>query len=161
MFRVEDLNVIIKSVLPMVEKERKAKGIDFFLQLSETSVRCMANRQLLRVVVLHLLTNALEAEPDKGNVIIETWADQNTASLGVTDHGKGISPEERPQIFNLFYSTKKKKIGMGLPLVKQIVEEHKGNITIESEPGKATTFRIIFPVRWTEQELSRPPVQSE
>jgi signal transduction histidine kinase len=158
MFRVEDLNEIIRSVLPMIEKERNEKGVDFSLKLSGTPVRCMANRQLLRVVVLHLLTNALEAGPDKGEVIIETSGDQNAVTLSVTDHGKGISPEERPQIFNLFYSTKKKKIGMGLPLVKQILEEHKGNITIESEPGKATTFRIVFPVRWTEQELSRPPV---
>ncbi len=158
MFRVEDLNEIIGSVLPMIEKERKEKEADFLLKLSGTPIRCMANRQLLRVVVLHLLTNALEAAPDKGEVTIETSGDQNTVSLSVTDNGKGISPEERPQIFNLFYSTKKKKIGMGLPLVKQIVEEHKGNITVESEPAKGTTFRITFPVRWTEQELSRPAV---
>jgi signal transduction histidine kinase len=160
MFKVEDLNEIIGSVLPLVEKERKTRGIEISLKLADNPQKFMANRQLIRVAVLDILENAVEAAPGKSRVVVETSGDHNIVALSVIDNGKGISPEELPQIFNLFFSTKKRKIGMGLPLVKQIVEEHKGDITVESIPGKETTVRITFPVRWTEQELSRHVVRN-
>lgn len=153
MFRGEDMNEIIQSVLPLIEGERKGKDIGLSLKLSESPAWFIANRQLLRVVVLHILKNAVEATPAGGTITVETASDQDRVSLRVTDTGKGIPPEEVPKIFSLFYSTKKHRIGMGLPLVKQIIEEHKGDITVESELGKGTTFRLVFPVRWSDQEL--------
>ncbi len=153
MFRVEDLNEIVKSVLPLVESERKDKGIAIRLLLSDTSSQCVVNRQLIRVAVLHVLKNAVEATPAGGTILITTSSDEDTISLSISDTGKGIPGEEIPKIFSLFYSTKKHRIGMGLPLVKQILEEHKGAITVESVLGKGSTFRIALPVRWSEQEL--------
>ena len=153
MFRVEDLNEIMQSVLPLVETERKDKGIEIILRLSDKPPRCMANRQLLRVAVLHVLKNAVEATPTGGAITILTSSDEDHISLSISDSGRGIPVEEIPKIFSLFYSTKKHRIGMGLPLVKQILEEHKGALSVESVVGKGSTFRITLPVRWSEQEL--------
>jgi signal transduction histidine kinase len=153
MFRVEDLNEIMRSVLPLVESERKDKNIEIRLLLSDKSPQCVVNRQLIRVAVLHVLKNAVEATPDGGSIIITTSSDEDTISLSVSDTGKGIPGDEIPKIFSLFYSTKKHRIGMGLPLVKQILEEHKGAIRVESIIGKGSTFRITLPVRWSEQEI--------
>ena len=155
MFEVEDLNDIIGSVLPLIESERKAKGVILSLDLSDAPLRCMANRQFLRVALHQILKNAVEAAPEGGRVAIASAAHENDIMITVSDNGSGIPPEEIAQIFDLFYSTKQYSMGMGLPLVKQIVEEHKGKVAIESRQGKGTTFRFIFPVRWSEEELSR------
>jgi signal transduction histidine kinase len=153
MFRVEDLNEIVQSVIPLVETERLDKGIEIMLRLSDVPSRCMANRQLLRVAVLHVLKNAVEATPAGGTITITTSSDEDHIALAIADTGRGIPAEEIPKIFSLFYSTKKHRIGMGLPLVKQILEEHKGSLGVDSVVGKGSTFRITLPVRWSEQEL--------
>lgn len=154
MFAVEDLNDIIGSVLPLIEAERKSKHVILSIKLSDAPLRCMANRQFLRVALHQILKNAVEAAPEGGKVTVESAAHENSVMISVSDNGSGISSQEIPLIFNLFYSTKQYSMGMGLPLVKQIVEEHRGKITVESEPGLKTTFRLIFPVRWSEEELS-------
>lgn len=153
MFRVEDLNEVIQSILPLIEGERKKRGIELSLALSAEPQRCMANKQLLRIAIMHILNNAVEATPESGKITIGTYSDHEHVTLSITDTGKGITQEDQQKMFTLFYSTKKHRMGMGLPLVKQIIEEHKGEITVESEPDKGTTFRLVFPVRWSEQEL--------
>lgn len=155
MFRLEDLNEIVVSVVPLVEKDRKEKGIRLLSNLSAGPKRCMANRQLLRVAILHILKNAIESASDGGEVSIATEGDQDHVWLIVTDNGIGIPQEELSKIFSLFFSSKKNRLGMGLPLVRQIIGEHKGEIAVTSETGRGTTFRVTFPVRWTEQELSK------
>lgn len=153
MFKVEDLNKITQSVLPLVEREMKEKNIELSLKLSESPLRFVANRQLLRVAILHIIKNAMEATPPGGTITIIPTSNQDYVTLSVIDTGKGIPEEDIQKIFSLFYSTKKHRMGMGLPLVKQIMDEHKGDIKVESGLGKGTTFRLIFPVRWSEQEL--------
>ncbi|GAB4409793.1 MAG: hypothetical protein OHK0032_05460 [Thermodesulfovibrionales bacterium] len=153
MFRVEDMNEIIQSVLPLIESERREKNINLSIKPSESPLRFVANRQLLRVAILHVIKNAIEATPPDGTITILTASDQDRVNVSVTDTGKGIPKEDMQKIFSLFYSTKRHRIGMGLPLVKQIVEEHKGDIIVESEVGKGSTFRLVFPIRWSEQEL--------
>ncbi len=153
MFKMEDLGELVESTLPMIEEERAMKGISVTFTKAETPARCMANRSLLRVAVLHILKNAVEAVPEGGKIEVVTGGEGDRVVLSVTDNGSGIPSEEMPNIFNLFYSSRRKRIGMGLPISRQIVEEHKGIITVESVPGR-TVFRMSFPGRWTEKELS-------
>jgi signal transduction histidine kinase len=153
MFKMEDLNEMIGSILPMIEEERAIRDISLSLKLAETPTRCMANRQLLRVAVLHVVKNALEAVPEGGSVEIATGMEDDRVFISVTDNGGGIPPGDRAKIFDLFYSAKRRRIGMGLPIAKQIVEEHRGIITTDSVPGR-TVFRLYFPMRWSEKELS-------
>lgn len=153
MFKMEDLGELVESTLPMIEEERAMKGVSVTFTKAETPTRCMANRSLLRVAVLHILKNAVEAVPEGGKIEVVTGVEGDRVVLSVTDNGGGIPPEEMPDIFNLFYSSRRKRIGMGLPISRQIVEEHKGIISVESVPGR-TVFRVLFPGRWTEKELS-------
>ncbi len=155
MFKLEDLNEIVLSVMFLVEVDRKAKSINLFMSLSPEPKRCMANRLLLRVAILHVLKNAIESAPEDGEVSIVTDSDEDRVWLKVIDNGPGILPDDLPKIFSLFYSSKEHRVGMGLPLTKQIVEEHKGDISVKSEVGKNTTLTLTFPVRWSEHELSK------
>ncbi len=85
-------------------------------------------------------------------ITVTTAGDNEKVTLAISDTGAGIPEEDIGRIFDPFFSTKLFRFGMGLPLVKQIISEHLGEIKVESEPGKGTTFKLIFPVRWIEKK---------
>jgi signal transduction histidine kinase len=97
-------------------------------------------------VFLNILLNAIEASPRGGRVFIRRTNQENgRLVVAVEDTGEGIPRENLDKLFDPFFSTKKKGTGLGLPIVKSIVEGHDGEIEVESEPGKGT--RIIVTLR--------------
>ena len=98
-----------------------------------------------------LIKNAIEATPQEGKVSLSTYAESQKIVLVISDTGAGITDEIRGRIFDPFFTTKGRSFGMGLPLVKQIVTEHMGEITVESHEGQGTSFKIVFPERWKEK----------
>jgi len=150
-FRYEDVNEIVKSAISLEEKKIADKGIALSSRLIDQPLRINARRNLLRVALLHLLKNAVEATSEGGRITVETSGPNDLIGITISDTGTGIPREDIDKIFDPFFSTKKRRFGMGLPLVKQIAEEHLGKISVESEVGKGTTFNLIFPIRWTEK----------
>lgn len=111
-------------------------------------------KDLLRVAVYHVMRNAIDATPGGGRIMVETYGDENNAFLSVSDTGRGISKESLENIFKPFFTTKEKGFGLGLSLVKQIASEHLGKVTLESNVGEGSTFKLSFPFRWKEEKLS-------
>jgi signal transduction histidine kinase len=97
---------------------------------------------LLRQAAVNLLVNALQAAPSGGAVEVRTRSEPGWAALSVRDDGPGIPAEHREKIFSLYFSTKPGGTGLGLPMVKKIVEEHQGRVEVESEPGRGSAFTI-------------------
>ncbi|MGA2400671.1 MAG: ATP-binding protein [Syntrophobacteraceae bacterium] len=99
--------------------------------------------------LLNLIFNAIDATPDGGTITISGGIDESADLiwLAVTDTGCGIDPKDLPRIFEPFYSTKtdEKGSGLGLPMVYGIIHEHHGDVEVESELGKGSTFRIKLP----------------
>ena len=96
-----------------------------------------------------LIVNSSEAITEHGEIIIRTFnPDRETIRLDIADNGPGIAPEDIPNIFEPFFSTKRDTsgIGLGLSIVHGIVENHKGKIEVDSTPGKGTTISITFPL---------------
>ena len=77
---------------------------------------------------------------------VKTRLIENQVEISVIDRGSGIKKEHLENIFNPFFTTKTDGVGLGLAIVSKIVDEHNGTITIESEPGKGTIFRLYLPV---------------
>lgn len=104
------------------------------------------NPPLFDWVMENLLKNALDAMEGKGNIEVKAFIEHNNVFIDISDTGKGIPKSKQEAIFNPGYSTKKRGWGLGLTLVKRIVEEyHKGKVFVKySEPGKGTTFRIVL-----------------
>jgi signal transduction histidine kinase len=150
-FAYEDLNEVVRNVISLVEKESALKGIKLVQRLSEGPLRMNMQKNLLRVAVQHVLRNAVEATPLGGEVTVTSAFEDDKVVLTLADTGSGISEQDAGKIFDPFYSTKEHRYGMGLPLVKQIVSEHLGEIELSTVPGKGTTFRMIFPSRWQEK----------
>jgi len=153
MFGYDDINSIVESVVSVIRKEAALKGVSITINISEKPLHINMQKQLLRMALFHILRNAVEATPEGGKITVETFEDEDNAVLTVTDTGYGIPREDIDNIFNPYFSTKRHGFGMGLPLVKQIISEHLGEMEVKSETGKGSCFRMIFPVRWREQSI--------
>lgn len=153
-FKYEDLNKVVESIASVSVKEAASKGVEMIVSISKEALRINMQRELLRVAIFHLMKNAVEATPSGGNVTVKTYREGGCMILMVSDTGYGIPKEDVENIFRPFFSTKEQRFGMGLPLVKQIVTEHLGELVVESKPGKGSTFKLYFPEKWNEDRLS-------
>ncbi len=147
-FTFENLNDIVKDVTSLVSKETEGRDMHISVNLFDKPININMQKGLMRVAVFHVLRNAIDATSNGGQIQLNTSLENENAVLTISDQGTGIKSEDMERIFDSFYSTKSKRFGMGLPLVKQIVTEHLGEIQVESELGKGTTFKMIFPSRW-------------
>ena len=146
-FSYDDINEVAESVVSSVEK----RDVTLVVNLSEQPLRINMEKDLLRVAISLLIKNALEAMPENGRLTIETGQEEEEVFLRISDTGPGIPANSLENIFVPFFSTKKRGFGLGLPLVKQIVSEHLGKISVKSEEGKGTTFSLTFPSRWKDR----------
>lgn len=156
LFLYQDINAIVQGAVSATQKEAAAGGLELVVALSELPLKINLEKNLMQVALTHVIRNAIAATPRGGTVTISTSQGADSAVVTITDTGRGIPGEALEQIFDPFFSTKEYSFGMGLPLVRQIVTEHMGEISVESLPGQGTTFRITLPCRWTEMKLPAP-----
>lgn len=147
-FEYGDLNELLNSVVSTLEQETSNREIQLVLKLAPEPMRINLQRNLLKAAIHHVFRNAIEATPSGGRITTITAEEGENIVLSIIDTGRGIHQENLERIFDPFYSTKELRFGMGLPLVRQIVSEHLGELKIESDFGKGTTVKMIFPVRW-------------
>jgi len=152
-FVKDDFNKIVESVSLVGEKEATYKGIAMEVKISVDPLKINMQKDLLRVAIFHIVRNAIEATAEGGKVTVETGRDNDYVILNVSDTGYGIPEKEVGNVFKPFFSTKESGYGLGLPLVKQIITEHLGEVIVSSKPGQGSTFRIKFPTVWKEDNL--------
>ncbi len=104
------------------------------------------DQALLKQALLNLVYNAIEAMPSGGRLTLELERRGDTAEISVSDTGRGIKPEHRARIFQLFFTTRPGGSGIGLASAFKTVQLHEGSIDFESEAGRGTTFRIELPL---------------
>jgi len=156
-FLEEDVNDVVASCLYFVRIKADAKSILIQQDYAKELPRVTLDRQQIKQVLLNLLLNAIDAmNGDGGRLIVKTHRltkspDDSWVQIEVGDTGCGIAPADLDHIFDPFYTTKhaseeREGTGLGLTIVHQIIQEHGGHITVESELGKGTTFSISLPV---------------
>ena len=151
-----DLAQVINETLSLVDHIFSLKQIRIVRNFSPDLARVRVDSNQMKQVFINLLTNAAEAMPEGGNITIAADGSKNIHNkkivrIVIIDTGVGISKEDKKRAFDPFYTTKKKSggTGLGLSVVKGIIEKHKGDIRIESEIGKGTTVIIELPVMET------------
>jgi two-component system phosphate regulon sensor histidine kinase PhoR len=104
---------------------------------------------------MNLIDNAIKYSPIDKNVDIDVLERETRVEIRISDHGIGIAPEDQPRVFEKFYRTAEagtvspRGAGLGLKIVKHIVEAHGGTVLLESEVGRGSVFRLILPKRGT------------
>jgi len=156
----EDLGTIIRSVATFVGREMEGSGVSLDVRVAEDLPQVALDEQQIRQALLNLLRNAREAMPEGGRVELEATASGSGVTLTVKDQGQGIPEAQRRRIFDLFYTTKERGTGLGLPLTRQIVVAHGGTIRCEGGPGEGTTFELVFPAAKDVGEGHEPPAQT-
>jgi PAS domain S-box-containing protein len=145
------LSEIIDEVVELMDQEVEKKGLKFEVTIDAQLFPVHADRQSMETVITNLLSNAVKYNREGGRVSISARNRGEFVEVKVADTGVGISEENLPRIFDKFYRIRSeytRKVigsGMGLPLVKAIVEAHFGTISVESESGEGTTFTVLLP----------------
>jgi len=138
----------IKEALDHISEQLKAHRVELHAALPEPAPELKGDPVQIQQLVAHLLQNALNAMPEGGRLEIGVRAVEGDAvKLWVGDTGKGIPEALRERIFDPVFSTKDQpaRLGMGLSICHSIVEAHHGKITVESAPGKGSTFAVLLP----------------
>ncbi len=146
-----DLNMHVRQAEADVRLGATFQGVEVRLDLEPTLSSIQASATELGRLVTNLLENAVTYTPKGGSVVVRTYQDAAHVVLEVTDTGIGIAPEDIPRIFETFFRTEEARqqsmrgTGLGLPIVKRIVELYGGQIQVESQLGQGSTFRVFFP----------------
>ena len=160
-----DLHELIDSSIELVADRVRDKQTPIEKDYAAQDIRGTWDPEQLREVFVNLLANAIDAGEPKSRVEISTEIiDANSsprtleviaaagnprARISITDHGAGMDAKTQARLFEPFFTTKKRGTGLGVSIVRQIVDLHGGNIEVESKPGKGTTFRIELPLEAT------------
>jgi len=150
------LKEILEEVMA-VERPGFDKGnVKLDAHLASDVPRVLVDKPLLKQALINLLVNALEAMPGGGQLFVSLRRHGEMAEIEIRDTGRGIAPEHRQRIFQLFFTTRPGGSGIGLASTFRTIQLHNGSIEFESEVGRGTTFRIDLPLaRQMEPALSR------
>ncbi|MDQ3908544.1 MAG: ATP-binding protein, partial [Acidobacteriota bacterium] len=142
-----DLNHVLDDTLQLLEPQLRHSQIEIERDYDDDLPRVFGNPGKLQQVFTNLLLNARDALPAGGRVSLCTEGDGDHVTVHVADTGIGIAPENVARIYDPFFTTKGvgRGTGLGLAVSYGIVQEHSGHISVESAPGRGTTFRITLP----------------
>lgn len=143
---VVDLRNLVGELTDFFAPQAAAAHVVMRTTLGDREARCSIDPNLIKQALLNLLINAVQAMPEGGELLIKVSTAHGQANIEVIDTGCGIAPQDLPKIFQVYYSTKARGTGLGLPTTRRIIREHGGSIHVESEVGKGTRFIIALPL---------------
>lgn len=146
-----EIQPLVEHTVELYREMAVEKGLGLTYEPSPSLPCVVGDRDALEEVFTNLLSNAIAYTPSGGEIKVTQGKRGDYVCVDVSDTGVGIPPEAIPKIFDRFYRVKDERTrhvvgtGLGLPIVKGIVEAHLGFVEVESEPGKGSTFRVLIP----------------
>jgi signal transduction histidine kinase len=146
------LDRILENQVDFYRPSAAEQGIELILEPMNALPPVMGNQQNMEEVFSNLISNAIKYSPDGGKIRIAAEAEEKYVRISVRDTGLGMSPDHIARIFDRFYRIKDDHTrmitgtGLGLPIVKSVIEAHNGIISVDSEPGRGSTFTVYLPM---------------
>jgi len=146
-----DLRKVVKDVVVSFQPDAARRGVNLKSEVPDTPVEVVADRRDLNLMISNLVDNALKYTPQDGEVTVFASLEERTAILEVRDTGIGIEPRDHDRIFERFYRVDKARsremggTGLGLSIVRNIAVSLGGRVSVESLPGRGSTFRVELP----------------
>jgi two-component system sensor histidine kinase HydH len=142
---VADLRPVIDEAVRQQSELASRSSVHVGVDLRDEPLMFDFDPDLVKVALSNLLQNAIQASSRNQSVDLKAAEVDGNIKILITDHGAGIQKEHLETIFNPFFTTKSQGIGLGLPIVSKIVDEHHGRVNVFSEVGQGTTFEIALP----------------
>jgi two-component system sensor kinase FixL len=146
---VEEVEIsgLLKEIYDLVRRDCERIGIKVEFKKHEEPLPVKGDKDKLKQVFLNLTKNAIEAMEHGGKLVMKGRLIGDHVEIVISDNGCGIPKENREKIFSPFFTTKQQGTGLGLNISKNIIEDHEGgSITLKSEVGKGTTFKVTLPI---------------
>ncbi len=137
---------LLRELALLTESDAKSSQVEIRVAAPANLSPVKADRNYLKQVLLNLILNAIQAMPDGGTLTLEAETSRSNLILTVADTGVGIRPDILPRIFEPYFTTKPDGSGLGLSVARRIAQAHGGEVTLESEPGRGSRFRITLPL---------------
>ena len=143
-----DVTQVIDRAVQQIERHKAPFEVAIYKNYSPDIRPFPMDGELMELVIYNLILNAVQASPPRGTVTVKTRQneDEDMVEIAVIDSGSGIDPKHIENIFNPFFTTKAHGVGLGLAIVSKIVDEHGGKISVDSEPGSGSVFRVYLPM---------------
>jgi len=162
-FRISsvDLSTIVREVSEQWPELMAARNLTFTRDVTDEEITVLGDRNALQRLLTVLLDNAAKYTPAPGTVELHLQLKGELAAIRVIDSGIGIALEDQPKIFDRFYRADRARsrnlegTGIGLAIAQWIVQQHKGSITVQSSPGKGSTFLVQLPLQAMKVEPSK------
>lgn len=159
-FQAVDMNEIARNVVAAYEKKAESANVRLKLREPRTPVPAVSgDAKSLERAITALVDNAIKFSPRGGDVEVRLEARDGRVTVAVQDHGIGIAAEIRPRIFDRFYHLEKSGddlfggLGLGLAITRQVIQQHRGTLDVDSMPGRGSTFTVALQVKQNEKEL--------
>ncbi|HEU18256.1 MAG TPA: hypothetical protein ENO00_02595 [Deltaproteobacteria bacterium] len=149
-FHNHSITEVLLKLTNLIREEAELKGISIMTTFADNNVSVPMDVDKMKQALYNIMKNAMESISDEGTITVSAeQSHDNTIRIKVTDTGSGLTKEEVHRIFNPEYTTKEKGLGLGLALAHEIVRGHRGEIRVESDIGKGSTFEVILPMENT------------
>ncbi|MGA8144516.1 MAG: ATP-binding protein [Candidatus Acidiferrales bacterium] len=149
--RPTQLSAVLDRVLDAAQNQFSGAQVTIDRQYAPGTPDVLVDAQLCEQIFVNLITNAYQAMHLRGRIRISIGPESQNGKAGVgvivEDSGPGVPAESREQIFNPFFTSKKEGVGLGLSIVAKIIDDHRGSIRLESEPGQGARFHVFLPER--------------
>ncbi|MDJ0926904.1 MAG: ATP-binding protein [Gammaproteobacteria bacterium] len=156
--RLQDL---LRDAFEHVSTSGRAKGLEFNIDMPPELTAVAVDKDLLRIAINNLLVNAIKYTPSGGSVTLQAGETDSAIEIRVSDTGIGIAQEDQDKIFDKFYRAESDQVrevgghGLGLPLAKEIIELHRGQLSVSSQPGQGSEFLISL---WKDSGLMKQAI---
>jgi len=141
-----EISKLLEQIRSLFKRECEKRKINLQVEMNDQDLKLCADMFQIEQVLVNMVTNAMEVLSDQADGIIKLSAQSqsDTTEISIEDNGPGITKDIKDKIFIPFFSTKKKGVGIGLSLSKQIITNHSAVILFSSDPGVSTKFIIRF-----------------
>ncbi len=140
-----DINRILTESLQVLEPQLDANNIILEPSFAPGEVTCVADEALIGSALVNVILNAIQAMPGGGRLMVKSEGKDGLVTVEIADTGDGIKAQDVMDVFEPFYTTKSRGLGLGLPYARKVIGQHQGQIEVLSQPGKGTRVIVTLP----------------
>jgi two-component system sensor histidine kinase HydH len=143
--REVDLNRVVADLLHLLGPQLNNGRVESSVELSPGRLCARLDESSVRSALTNLIVNAVQAMTDGGRLSVKTLRERDALRVEIADTGPGMTAGQVEKVFEAFYTTKAKGLGLGMPYARKVIEEHGGEIGVESRPGEGTLVTVRLP----------------